>query len=461
MVTSMNFKELCNGLFQSACVISVTKHKEQKEFRIVDGNDLYTNSFKSGMYAKSEFVPNSLYTEYLEKNLNFEEYSFRAAVNKELLHSYAYLENFKVWMHMLFIPLSYETDELSYCIYMMEINQTLNPDILANHGSDIYSRVLNTTLQLSNTIDFKTSLKNVTKEIRMICDALFSCILLINEEKRHLTVLAEDVEPNSFDQSAKHYLDDKFYDIVKSWDSLITNNGNCLIIKDDKDMDYIKEKNPVWFKSLEKGGVKSLALFMLKSGNDRIGYMWVSNFKESDTPKIKDALEITSFVLGSQIGNHLLLDKLTRLSSIDVLTGLYNRNRLNAYMNEILESEDTPTALIFSDINGLKKVNDKEGHIAGDNLIRRAAHTLISVFTENEIYRVGGDEFVVIMRDIKEEQVKQYIEKLRHKAMKNDVSIAVGYSMTNKSKDIEKLLKEADMNMYNDKRKFYLHVNKY
>ena len=226
-------------------------------------------------------------------------------------------------------------------------------------------------------------------------------------------------------------------------------------------MDYIKEKNPVWFKSLEKGGVKSLALFMLKSGNDRIGYMWVSNFKESDTPKIKDALEITSFVLGSQIGNHLLLDKLTRLSSIDVLTGLYNRNRLNAYMNEILESEDTPTALIFSDINGLKKVNDKEGHIAGDNLIRRAAHTLISVFTENEIYRVGGDEFVVIMRDIKEEQVKQYIEKLRHKAMKNDVSIAVGYSMTNKSKDIEKLLKEADMNMYNDKRKFYLHVNKY
>ena len=65
------------------------------------------------------------------------------------------------------------------------------------------------------------------------------------------------------------------------------------------------------------------------------------------------------------------------------------------------------------------------------------------------------------MRDIEEEQVKQYIEKLRHKAMKNDVSFAVGYSMTNKSKDIEKLLKEADMNMYNDKRKFYLHVNKY
>ena len=451
----MNFKDFCNGLFQSACVISVTKHGEQKEFRIVDGNDLYTNSFKTGMYAKSELVPNSLYTDYLEKNLNFEEYSYRSAVNKELLHSYAYLENFKAWMHMLFIPLSYETDELSYCIYMMEINQTLNPDLLANHGSDIYSRVLNTTLQLSNTIDFKNSLKNVTKEIRKICDASFSCILLINEEQKQLTVLAEDRDAKNEKNTMKEYINDTFYDIVKSWDSLITNNGNCLIIKDDKDMEYIKQQNPVWYESLRNANIKSLALFILKSNNDRIGYMWISNFKESDTPKIKDALEITSFVLGSQIGNQLLLQKLTKLSSMDVLTGLYNRHRLNSYMNEILESEDEPTALVFSDINGLKRVNDNEGHLAGDNLIRRAAHTLISVFTEDEIFRVGGDEFVVILRNVSEDQVKGYIEKLRNKAKKNDVSFAVGYSMTTKSKDIEKLLKEADKNMYEDKRKFY------
>lgn len=453
----MNFKELCNGFHQSACVVSVQKLKDgYGEMRIVDGNDLYVNSFKtSGMYAKEDFIPNSLYTDYLQKNLNFEEYCIRSAVKKELLHSYAYLENFQAWMHMLFIPVSYETNELSYCIYVMEISQVFNPELLANPSSDIYSRVLNTTLQLSNTIDFKTSLKNVAREIRNVCNAQFCCILLVDEDKHNLTILGEDRDLNSDKHEMRHYMDETFYDIVKSWDALVTTNGNCVIIKDEKGMEYIKEKNPLWYQSLVNAGVKSLALFMLKSGKDKIGYMWVSDFKEADTHKIKDALEITTFVLGAQIGNQLLLNKLTKMSSIDFLTGLYNRNRLNARMSEILDSEDVPTALVFLDINGLKKINDNDGHIAGDNLIRRAAHTLISVFTEDEIFRVGGDEFVVILRNVDEKQVKEFINKLHNKARKNEVSLAVGYAMTNKSQDIEKLLKEADEKMYEDKRKFY------
>lgn len=452
----MNFREFCNGFKQSACVVSVQKKKDgYGEIRIVDGNDLYVNSFQADYYVKHVFEPNSIYTDYLEKNLNFEEYSYRAAVNKELLHSYAYLENFKSWMHMLFIPMSMETDELAYCVYMMEITQVFNPELLANPGSDIYSRVLNTTLQLSNAGDFKASLKNVTREIRKICNALFCCVLLVDDDKKQLSILSEDYELNSIRKGMKSYLNDSFYDLVKSWDKLVEQNGNCIIVDDEKGMEFIKEHNPMWYESLKASNIESVVLFKLKSGDTSLGYMWVTDFKAEDTTKIKDALEITTFVLGSQIGNHLLLDKLTRLSSIDVLTGLYNRNRLNSYMNEIQESEDAPTVLIFSDINGLKKVNDNEGHLAGDNLIRRAAHTLISVFTEDEIFRVGGDEFVVILRNTSEEKVHEYIDKLRHKARKNEVSFAVGYSMTTNSKDIEKLLKEADENMYEDKRKFY------
>ena len=162
----MNFREFCNGFKQSACVVSVQKKKDgYGEIRIVDGNDLYVNSFQADYYVKHVFEPNSIYTDYLEKNLNFEEYSYRAAVNKELLHSYAYLENFKSWMHMLFIPMSMETDELAYCVYMMEITQVFNPELLANPGSDIYSRVLNTTLQLSNAGDFKASLKTSLEKL--------------------------------------------------------------------------------------------------------------------------------------------------------------------------------------------------------------------------------------------------------------------------------------------------------
>lgn len=456
-INNMNFKTLCNFFRHSACVVSVQKVGDSYgEIRIVDGNDLYTSSFKSEDYYKShEFVPNSLYTDYLAKNLNFEEYSFRAAVKKELLHSYAYPEFFRAWMHMLFIPIDYQQDDLFYCLYVMEINPIFDPELLANPNEDINSRVINATLQLTNTTDFKASLKNVTREIRKICNAMFCCILLVNEETGDLNVLAEDKELGSDRKTMYDYVDEQFYRVVKTWDNMVASNGNCLIVSDQKGMDYIKDNNPIWYQSLHRHGVNSVVLFKLKSGQTPLGYMWVSNFKADDTPKIKEALEITTFILGTEIGNHLLLDRLERLSSTDLLTGLYNRNKLNAFMNEIAESEDAPTALLFLDINGLKRVNDKEGHISGDHLIKRAANTLISVFTENDIFRVGGDEFVVVLRNYDEKQVHEFIDKLQRKAKKNDVSFALGYAMTNTSKDIEELLKEADARMYEDKRKFY------
>ena len=452
----VNFKELCNSVHHSACVVSVQKlDKGYGEIRIVDGNDVYTSSFGADFYAKHEFVPNSIYTDYLIKNLNFEDYCYRSAVKKELLHSYAYPEYFKSWMHMLFIPLEYETEELSYCMYIMEMNEVFNPELLANPSGDVYSKVLNTTLQLSNTGDFEISLKNVTREIRKICNALFCCILLVDDENKRLTVLAQDRDFTAMRMPAEAYMTESFYEVVKTWDALVAKNGNCIIVNDEKGMDYIKENDYEWYKSLADNKIESLVLFRLKAGQKNLGYMWVSDFKADDTPQIKEALEITTFVLGSQIANHLMLNQLTKLSSIDLLTGLYNRNKLNSYMEEILEMDDAPTALLFLDINGLKKVNDHEGHLAGDKLIKRAANALRSVFTDVDIFRVGGDEFVIILRNVEEKQILEDIDKLHQKAKDNDVSIAIGYAMTNKSADIERLLKEADVNMYNDKRRYY------
>lgn len=452
----IDFKKLCNCFKQNACVLSIEKKDDGvREIRIVDGNDAYINTFNLDFYSKKVFVPNSIYTDYLPKNLNFEEYCYRCAVKKELLHSYAYPENIRAWLHMLFIPIEYKDDNLAYCLYIMEMNQIFDPELLVKASDDVYSQVLNATLQLSNTADFNVSLKNVIREIRKICNALFCCILLVDDEKRSFEVLSEDYEINSNRRGLRSYVDDSFYNIIKSWDALINDNGNCIIINDKKGMDYIKEMNRPWYESLTRSEIKSLVLFKLKTGNTSLGYMWVTDFKADDTPKIKEILEMTTFVLGSQIGNHLLLDKLTRLSSIDVLTGLYNRNRLNSYMNEIAELEDAPTALVFSDINGLKPVNDNEGHLAGDKLIKMAAKTLTSVFKKDPIFRVGGDEFVVILRNVDEKQINSYLDELHIKADENNVSFSTGYASSDRSKDIDKLLKKADENMYVEKKRYY------
>ena len=450
----MDFKGLCNSINDICCVISVKKTNDgYSDIRIVDGNTKYVESMKGPLYLKHEFIPNSIYTDYLQRNLNFEEYSYRSSVKKELLHSYAYPEYFKVWMHMLFIPLEYETEDLAYCLYIMDVNDTFNSKVLSNAYSDVDSQVLKATLELANNGDFNLAVNTVTEEIRKICNASFCCILLIDNIKESLTVLGTSFDPVRKKNRKDNYMENFHYDFVKTWDDTIANT-NCLIINDEIGMNYIKDKNKDWYDSLVNNDIKSLVIFRLKSGNAQIGYMWVSNFLADDTPKIKEVLEITTFILGSEIGNHLMIDQLTTLSSIDLLTGLYNRNKMNNYINEIQESNES-IAIVFLDINGLKKVNDIEGHIAGDNLIKRAANVLKSVFNNSYIFRAGGDEFVVILKNVNEKQILKYIDALKEKSLQNNVSLAYGYSITNNPSDVEKLLKEADFNMYNNKRSFY------
>ncbi len=451
-----HFRELCQSIRHNACVISVQRTADgYGEIRVVEGNDGYRNSFSGEAYTKKEFIPNSLYTDFLARNLNFEDFCYRCAIKKELLHSYAYPEYFKSWMHMIFVPLLEESEELSYCLYIMEINDVFNPELLASPRGDIYNKVLNTTLQLANTVDFNQSLSNVAKEIRNICNAVFCCILLVDDENKKLEVLAQNRDPHATPTSLDQFMSEKFYRIVKTWDDLVALNGNCVIVNNQKGMDFLKENAPEWFGSLSENNIHSLALFPIKSVNKVLGYMWVSNFEADDTPMIKEALEITTFVLGSQIANQLLLGQLTKLSSVDLLTGLYNRNKLNAYMHGVEESDDTPMGLVFLDINGLKKVNDQQGHLAGDELIKRAAKVLNDVFEGNAIFRVGGDEFVVILKAVDEEKIRKYIDDLHVLAKQRDVSFAAGYAITDNHKEIEKALNEADFQMYKDKRKFY------
>ena len=251
----MNFKEICNSINNVCCVISVKKTNDSyDEIRIVDGNEKYIASFNMDTYKEHQFIPNSIYTKYLERNLNFEEYCYRSAVKKELLHSYAYPEHFKMWLHMLFIPLEYETKELSYCLYIMEINDVFEPEKLANTKNDTENKILAATLQLANTSDFEKSIKNVTKEIRKLCFASFCCILLLDEEKEELKILASDRDLNSKSKHLIDYNDDSFYDLVVSWDDTI-GNSNCIIINDSKGMEYLKDKNYKWYESLSKNNI--------------------------------------------------------------------------------------------------------------------------------------------------------------------------------------------------------------
>ena len=109
----------------------------------------------------------------------------------------------------------------------------------------------------------------------------------------------------------------------------------------------------------------------------------------------KDFLESLCFFIKTAMEREKEKTKLKNLSYVDSLTYAQNRNHFNEYLEQNRNKELHSLGVIYLDLNGLKEINDKMGHIAGDTLIITASYALQEIFLDNS-YRVGGDEFVVI-----------------------------------------------------------------
>ncbi len=165
-----------------------------------------------------------------------------------------------------------------------------------------------------------------------------------------------------------------------------------------------------------------------------------------------------------------LLDNRNNLETVlraaaenDPLTGLPNRYCLKRDMVNTIDGGCTVAILLF-DVNFLKKVNDTEGHLAGDTLLRNAAMCISECFgTENaaNCYRIGGDEFVALMKNCSEAEVKARVDKFTKLTNDRDVTVSVGYAYTDKTdaKSLEKLMEDADKRMYENKRRIHRTYN--
>ncbi|MBQ9607048.1 MAG: EAL domain-containing protein [Lachnospiraceae bacterium] len=158
----MDFQKIVDSISAMTCVVSVETLPDGRygKFRIAAGNKAYIDSIEHPApgvkMLREKFVPNSEYTDYLTRDLNFEDYCCRSAVGKKCLHSYAHPDRMNVWFNMMFIPLE-EPDAkqngLSYCLYMMEISQEADYKNLSDISAETASSVLDTCLRLGHSAD--------------------------------------------------------------------------------------------------------------------------------------------------------------------------------------------------------------------------------------------------------------------------------------------------------------------
>lgn len=160
------------------------------------------------------------------------------------------------------------------------------------------------------------------------------------------------------------------------------------------------------------------------------------------------------------------IDHIQQLAHYDGLTGLANREFFREQFTEALARADrhaTSVALIFMDLNKFKPVNDTYGHAFGDKVLMAVAQNMKQLIRSvDKVARVGGDEFVVILEDIKSaDEAFTVAEKLRSlftapmvvEGRSVELGVSIGVSLyPQDARDIEELIHIADMAMYREKQ---------
>jgi diguanylate cyclase (GGDEF)-like protein len=145
---------------------------------------------------------------------------------------------------------------------------------------------------------------------------------------------------------------------------------------------------------------------------------------------------------------------------VDGLTGAKNKHaydNMEKQINRMIEDGAAPEfALVVLDINGLKTINDTLGHQAGDEFIKKGCSIICDVFRHCPVFRVGGDEFVVVIqgRSYKHvDKIMQFWDKtIQESIANNSVVIAAGMARFTDDEEVKTVFARADALMYENKK---------
>ena len=213
----------------------------------------------------------------------------------------------------------------------------------------------------------------------------------------------------------------------------------------------ISISSPIYSTFIEQK-IRSIIIVPFMDNKQIKGVFAVDNPKQNYYQK--DFLESLCFFIKTAMEREKEKTKLKNLSYVDSLTYAQNRNHFNEYIEQNRNKELHSLGVIYLDLNGLKEINDKMGHIAGDTLIITASYALQEIFLDNS-YRVGGDEFVVIEQDVSELLFFDQYAKLLKRMKELEISVATGCVWKETCSNLSETLQEADQKMYEDKKRYY------
>ena len=449
--STVDYQYFADCVTMPCCVIAVEKKEDGTcgDIRIVRANHAYKKAMGPLYY---DDMP---YYELVPQDNKFEDFCFKSAVMKQRMHAYVEVKALNSWIDQTLIPLASDNENIGYCQFIFEMTREADAERRATVSADIAEEIIKSSIRLVGADDIEISAGNVLDDLMKLSEAKGARIMLVDHENKKAVIFSERIVESAW-PARKEGEEVITYDLIRTWERAL-GLSNSVIIKDEKDMNELEKVTPEWVATMRESGVTNLVMIPLKDRKNVIGYLYAVNFDIRKEVAVKEFIELMAFYLGTEISNHLLMDRLEKLSELDVLSGAGNRRAMSAYMKQYTEApEKEPFGVVNIDLNGLKAVNDHYGHEAGDDLIVRSADILRKAFPGDRLFRTGGDEFLIITKDRTAESFQRKVDGL-HTLLKDaaDISMAVGAYWTSGLTDMDTAVRCADDRMYEDKKRYY------
>ena len=139
----------------------------------------------------------------------------------------------------------------------------------------------------------------------------------------------------------------------------------------------------------------------------------------------------------------------------DALTLLYNRHKYNVDLDELQKGDGVVFTCLYVDVNGLHELNNQLGHDKGDTMLCSVADALRKYYPEEKLYRIGGDEFVMLSTRLSKRAVERIVEEVRRDLREDHYEISVGVESGMSPSAVYKVIGAAELAMRADKERYY------
>lgn len=222
-----------------------------------------------------------------------------------------------------------------------------------------------------------------------------------------------------------------------------------------EDIEELRDRFPVNYQILKKEGIRNMVSVPFYSGGEMVGLMGIHNFTPSETVDIQKVLQNVAFFISVKVSNHLLHERLEDLKKHDETTGAQNREAMLLRIQNI-QNGDQAVGIVYCNLNFMKEINDREGFTGGDGVLKDAAGILSDTFGKQNVYRIGGDEFLALVTDKSEDGFRDMVSSFRElQTDPGTPSMAVGTLWVSHGTDVKQGIRQADRAMQEEKKIYH------